>query len=169
MLYPMSVLKGNNAKTEFTGISFAGQGQNLDNGFKAVHIGQNTKSVVNSKSISKSGGISTFRSNIKILPNAKNSKCSVNCDGLMLDSFSRSDTIPTSDIQNFSSTFSHEAKVGKISEQALFYLMTRGLSEDDAKELIIKGFADPISKELPMEYAVEMNRLISLELEGGVK
>lgn len=169
MLYPMSVLKGDNAKTEFTGISFAGNGQNLDNGFKAVHIGKNTKSVVCAKSISKSGGISTFRSNIKILEQASGSKCSVSCDGLMLDSKSKSDTIPTSDVQNFSSTFSHEAKVGKISEKALFYLMSRGLSEDDAKELIIKGFADPVSKELPMEYAVEMNRLISLEMEGGLK
>ncbi len=169
MLYPMSILKGDNSKTEFTGISFAGAGQNLDNGFKAVHIGKNTKSVVNAKSISKSGGISTFRSNIKILEGAENAKCSVGCDGLMLDSLSKSDTIPTSEIKNFSATFSHEAKVGKISEQALFYLMSRGLSEDDAKELIIKGFADPISKELPMEYAVEMNRLISLEMEGGAK
>lgn len=169
MLYPMSVLKGDNSKTSFTGISFAGSGQNLDNGFKAVHIGKNTKSVVNAKSISKGGGISTFRSSLKILASAKNSKCSVGCDGLMLDSLSRSDTIPTSQIENSTSTFSHEAKVGKISEQALFYLMSRGLGEDDAKELIVKGFADPISKELPMEYAVEMNRLISLELEGGAK
>ena len=168
MLYPMSILKGDNSKTEFTGISFAGKNQNLDTGFKVVHVGKNTKSVVNSKSISKSGGIATYRSVVKILPNATNSKCLVNCDGLMLDSISRSDTIPVNDIQNCDVEFSHEAKVGKISEKAIFYLMSRGLSESDAKATIVRGFANPISKELPMEYAVEMNRLINLELEGAI-
>ena len=168
MLYPMSVLKGDNSKTEFTGISFAGKNQNLDTGFKVVHVGKNTKSVVNSKSISKSGGIATYRSVVKILPNAVGAKCSVNCDGLMLDSISRSDTIPVNDIQNYDVEFSHEAKVGKISEKAIFYLMSRGLSESDAKATIVRGFANPISKELPMEYAVEMNRLINLELEGAI-
>ena len=102
------------------------------------------------------------------MPNAQNSKSSVSCDGLMLDDKSRSDTIPVSDLQNSDVLFSHEAKVGKISEEQIFYLQTRGLSEDDAKALIIKGFASPVSKELPMEYAVEMNRLINLELEGGI-
>ena len=169
MLYPMSVLKGDGAKTEYTGITFAGEGQNLDTGFKAVHIGKNTSSVVNARSISKSGGISTYRSSIKILKSAKNAKCSVNCDGLMLDDISRSDTIPANIIENASSTFSHEAKVVKISESAIFYLTTRGLSEDEAKALIVRGFANPVSKELPMEYAVEMNRLINLELKGGLK
>lgn len=169
MLYPMSVLKGDGAKTEYTGITFAGENQNLDTGFKAVHIGKNTSSVVNARSISKSGGISTYRSSIKILKSAKNAKCSVNCDGLMLDDISRSDTIPANIIENASSTFSHEAKVGKISESAIFYLTTRGLSEDEAKALIVRGFANPVSKELPMEYAVEMNRLINLELKGGLK
>ena len=168
MLYPMSVLVGDNAQTEYTGISFAGRGQNIDTGFKGIHIGKNTSSIVNSKGISKDGGISTFRSFIKIMPNAQNSKSSVSCDGLMLDDKSRSDTIPVSDLQNSDVLFSHEAKVGKISEEQIFYLQTRGLSEDDAKALIIKGFASPVSKELPMEYAVEMNRLINLELEGGI-
>ena len=167
MLYPMSILKGDNSKTSFTGISFAGTGQNIDTGFKVVHIGKNTSSVVVSKSISKNGGISTYRSLVKIMPNAKNAKCSVSCDGLMLDSLSRSDTIPVCDIQNEDIIFSHEAKVGKISEEKIFYLMSRGLSEEDAKALIVKGFASPVSKELPMEYAVEMNRLINLELEGN--
>ena len=168
MLYPMSILKGDNSKTEYTGISFAGKGQNLDTGFKVVHIGKNTSSIVNSRSISKNGGIATYRSLVKILPSAQDSKCSVNCDGLMLDSISKSDTLPVNDIQTDDVEFSHEAKVGKISEKAIFYLMSRGLSEEDAKAMIVRGFANPVSKELPLEYAVEMNRLINLELEGAI-
>lgn len=167
MLYPMSVLKGDNSKTEYTGISFAGATQNLDTGFKVVHIGKNTSSVVNARSLSKNGGISTYRGYVSILANATGSKCSVSCDGLMLDDISRSDTIPVVSVENNDIEFSHEAKVGKISEKAIFYLMTRGLSEEDAKAMIVRGFANPVSKELPMEYAVEMNRLINLELEGG--
>lgn len=168
MLYPMSILKGDNSKTEYTGISFAGKGQNLDTGFKVVHVGKNTSSLVNSRSISKNGGIATYRSLVKILPTAENSRCSVNCDGLMLDSNSKSDTLPVNDIQTNDVEFSHEAKVGKISEKAIFYLMSRGLSEEDAKAMIVRGFANPVSKELPLEYAVEMNRLINLELEGAI-
>ena len=168
MLYPMSILKGDGSQTEYTGISFAGAGQNLDTGFKVVHIGKNTSSVVSSRSISKNGGIATYRSLVSILPNADGSKCSVSCDGLMLDDLSRSDTIPVNSVENADTEFSHEAKVGKISEKAIFYLMTRGLSENDAKAMIVRGFANPVSKELPMEYAVEMNRLINLELEGGI-
>ena len=165
MLYPMSILKGNNSATEYTGISFAGNGQNIDTGFKVLHIGKNTKSTVVSKSISKSGGIATYRSIVNILPTAKNAKCSVSCDGLMLDSYSKSDTIPVNKVANNTATFSHEAKVGKISEEAIYYLMTRGLTEEDAKAMIVRGFANPISKLLPMEYAVEMNRLIDIELK----
>lgn len=168
MLYPMSILKGDNARTEYTGISFAGAGQNLDTGFKAVHLGRNTSSVINARSISKSGGISTYRSLVSILPTAQGAQCSVSCDGLMLDDISRSDTIPVNNIETNDITFSHEAKVGKISDSAIFYLMSRGLSEEDARALIVRGFANPISKELPMEYAVEMNRLINLELKGGI-
>ncbi len=168
MLYPMSILKGNNSSTEYTGISFAGKNQNLDTGFKVVHIGKNTSSVVSSRSISKNGGIATYRSLVRILPNATNSKCSVSCDGLMLDDISRSDTIPVNDVQNNQVSFSHEAKIGKISEKSIFYLMSRGLSEEDAKALIVRGFASPVSKQLPIEYAVEMNRLINLELEGCI-
>ena len=168
MLYPMSILKGDNAKTEYTGISFAGAGQNLDTGFKVVHIGKNTSSVITSRSISKNGGIATYRSLVSVLPNATNSSCSVTCDGLMLDDISRSDTVPVNNIENGQVSFSHEAKVGKISEKAIFYLMSRGLSEEDAKAMIVRGFANPVSKELPVEYAVEMNRLINLELEGAI-
>ena len=168
MLYPMSILKGDNSHTEYTGISFAGKGQNLDTGFKVVHVGKNTSSIVNSRSISKNGGIATYRSLVKILPNATNSSCSVTCDGLMLDNLSRSDTIPVNNVQNNDVEFSHEAKVGKISDKAIFYLMSRGLNEEDAKAMIVRGFANPVSKELPVEYAVEMNRLINLELEGSI-
>lgn len=169
MLYPMSILKGNNAKTEYTGISFAGEEQNLDTGFKVVHIGEGTKSTVSSRSLAKAGGVTTYRGLVRIMPTAKGSSSMVNCDNLMLDDLSTSDTIPVSDIRRSDAQFSHEAKVGKISEKAIFYLMSRGLSQEDAMELIVRGFATPISKELPLEYAVEMNRLINLELKGEVK
>ena len=169
MLYPMSILQGDRARTEYTGISFAGEGQNLDTGFKVLHIGRDTSSVVQSRSISKGGGITTYRGYVKMLPSAINSHCAVDCDNLMLDNISRSDTIPTSDIQTNLSEFSHEAKVGRISDKAIFYLMSRGLSESDATAMIVRGFANPISKELPLEYAVEMNRLINLELKGEIK
>ena len=168
MLYPMSILNGENAKTEYTGITFAGGGQNLDTGFKVIHNAPNTSSVVNSKSISKDGGACTYRALVRINENAKNSKCSVSCESLMLDDISRSDTIPVNDIRTDEVEFSHEAKIGKISDKAIFYLMSRGLSEEDAKAMIVRGFAYPISKELPVEYAVEMNNLINLELEGAI-
>ena len=168
MLYPMSVLNGEGAKTEYTGITFAGKGQNLDTGFKVVHNAPNTSSVVNSKSLSKNGGACTYRALVRIMDNATNSKCSVSCESLMLDDNSRSDTIPVNDIRNDEIEFSHEAKIGKISDKAIFYLMSRGLSEDDARAMIVRGFAYPVSKELPVEYAVEMNNLINLELEGSI-
>lgn len=168
MLYPMSVLNGKNSRCEFTGISFAGAGQNLDTGIKIVHNAENTSSVVDSKSISKSGGICTFRSNVAVTPRANNSKVSFSCESLMLDSESRSDTIPTNNIENENIEFSHEAKIGKISDKTIFYLMTRGISEQEARAMIVRGFADPISKALPLEYAVEMNNLINIELEGSI-
>ena len=168
MLYPMSILNGENAKCEFTGISFAGKGQNLDTGLKIIQNAPNTSSVINSKSISKDGGVCTFRSNVWVRPIATNSKLTVSCESLMLDSESRSDTIPVNTIETDDVEFSHEAKIGKISDQAIFYLMTRGISEAEAKAMIVRGFADPISKALPLEYAVEMNNLINLELEGAI-
>ena len=168
MLYPMSILNGEGAKTEYTGITFAGKGQNLDTGFKVVHNAKNTSSVVNSKSISKDGGSCTYRALVKIGKEAGKSKCTVSCESLMLDNISRSDTIPVNDIRTYDIEFSHEAKIGKISDKEIFYLMSRGLSEEDAKAMIVRGFAYPISKELPVEYAVEMNNLINLELEGAI-
>lgn len=168
MLYPMSILNGEGAKTEYKGISFAGKDQNLDNGFKVVHNAPNTSSVIDGKSISKNGGTCTYRSLVKINEQAKNSKCSVSCESLMLDSISKSDTLPVNDIRTEEVEFSHEAKIGKISDKTIFYLMSRGLSEEDAKAMIVRGFASPVSKELPIEYAVEMNNLINLELEGAI-
>lgn len=168
MLYPLSVLNGENAKCEFTALSFAGTGQNLDTGLKVIHNAPHTTTVVNSKSISKDGGICTFRSNIIVNKNASKSKLALSCESLMLDSISRSDTIPVNTIYNDDIVFSHEATIGKISDQAIFYLMTRGMSEEEAKALIVEGFAEPIAKAFPVEYAVEMNRLINLELEGTI-
>ena len=168
MLYPMSILIGDNAKMEYTGISFAGEGQNLDTGLKVVHGAKNTASVVSTKSISKSGGIATFRSNVLVTKDALNSKSNISCESLMLDDISVSDTIPVSNIGTDDMEFSHEAKIGKISDEAIFYLMTRGLSEEEARAMIVRGFASPISKELPVEYAAEMNNLINLELEGAI-
>ncbi len=165
-LYPMSVLAGRGASSEFTGVTFAGHGQNLDTGCKVVHNAPDTTSVVNTRSISKSGGISTFRSAVVINPQAKNSKSSTSCQSLMLDSESRSDTIPAMDVKTQQADVGHEAKIGRISDDAVFYLMSRGLPEDDARALIVSGFADNVGKELPLEYAVEMNNLIRLEMKG---
>lgn len=167
-LYPMSVLNGVGAKSEFTGITFAGKGQNLDTGTKVVHNAPKTSSYVNTKSISKDGGISTFRSSVVVNNKAKETKSSVSCESLMLDDISRSDTIPAMDIRTKDADVGHEAKIGKISDDAVFYLMSRGISEDDARAMIVSGFADNVSKELPLEYAVEMNNLIHLEMKGSI-
>lgn len=167
-LYPMSILNGKNAKMEFTGITFAGKGQNLDTGAKVVHKGENTSSYINTKSISKDGGISTFRSSVVIGKEAKNSKSAVSCESLMLDAISRSDTIPAMDIHTNDADVGHEAQIGRISDEAIFYLMSRGISEEEAKSMIVSGFADNVSKELPLEYALEMNNLIQLEMQGSI-
>ena len=167
-LYPMSILKGDNSRMEFTGVTFAGHGQNLDTGAKVVHAGKNTSSYMNTRSISKSGGISTFRSSVVVEKGAAGAKSSVSCQSLMLDSESRSDTIPAMDIRTKDASVGHEAKIGSISNEAIFYLMSRGMSEEDARALIVSGFADNFSKELPVEYAVEMNNLIRLEMKGSI-
>ncbi|MFR4139351.1 MAG: Fe-S cluster assembly protein SufB [Christensenellales bacterium] len=167
-LYPMSILKGDRARMEFTGVTFAGAGQNLDTGAKVVHVGKNTSSYMNTRSISKSGGISTFRSSVVVEKSAKHAKSAVSCQSLMLDSESCSDTIPAMDIRTRDAAIGHEAKIGSISNDAVFYLMSRGMSEEDARALIVSGFADNVSKELPVEYAVEMNNLIRLEMKGSI-
>lgn len=167
-LYPMSILKGDDSRMEFTGITFAGEGQNLDTGAKVVHTGKRTSSYINTKSISKDGGISTFRSSVQIGKQAFGSKASVSCQSLMLDDISRSDTVPAMDIRTRDANVGHEAKIGRISDEAVFYLMSRGISEEDARAMIVSGFADDVSKELPLEYAVEMNNLIQLEMKGSI-
>lgn len=167
-LYPMSILKGKGARMEFTGITFAGKGQNLDTGAKVVHSAPDTSSYINTKSISKDGGISTFRSSVVIGKNAEHSKAAVSCQSLMLDEISRSDTIPAMDVRTCNADVGHEAKIGRISDDAVFYLMSRGISEEDARAMIVSGFADNVSKELPLEYAVEMNNLIQLEMKGSI-
>ena len=167
-LYPMTILKGDNARSQFTGVTFAGKGQNLDTGAKMMHIGKNTSSYINTRSISKGGGISTYRSAVVIQNQAKNAKSAVSCQSLMLDDISRSDTIPAIDVRTNKADVGHEAKIRRISDEAVFYLMSRGISEEEAKSLIVSGFADSVSKELPLEYAVEMNNLIRLEMVGAI-
>lgn len=167
-LYPMSILNGKGAHMEFTGITFAGKGQNLDTGAKVVHSAPDTSSYINTKSISKDGGISTFRSSVSVTKAAKNTKSAVSCQSLMLDDISRSDTIPAMDIRTKDANIGHEAQIGSISDEAVFYLMSRGMTEEDARACIVSGFADDVSKELPLEYAVEMNNLIRLEMKGSI-
>ena len=168
MLYPMSILKGDRSRCEFTGVTFASAGQYLDTGCKIIHQGKNTSSTVHSKSISKNGGTAFYRGLLKVLPEATGTRSTVECESLMLDNESTSDTIPIIDINNDSVDIGHEAKIGRISDEAIFYLMSRGISEDEAKAMIVRGFVEPISKELPLEYAVELNKLIELELEGTI-
>lgn len=168
MLYPSSLLVGEGAQSEFTGITFAGKGQHLDTGAQVMHYAPKTYSSINSKSISKGGGVAIYRGTVDIGPTAAGSKSTVSCESLMLDDESRSDTIPSIRIKNDDVDLGHEAKIGRISEDAIFYLMSRGIPEDEAKAMIVRGFAEPVAKELPMEYAVEMNNLISLELKGAI-
>ncbi|NLB29509.1 MAG: Fe-S cluster assembly protein SufB, partial [Clostridiales bacterium] len=167
-LYPMSILRGEGSRMEYTGITFAGEGQNLDTGAQVIHMAPRTTSHLSARSISKNGGKSTFRGGIVARREAKGAKISVECDSLMLDSKSRSDAVPVLEICGDDIDVGYEGKIGRISEQAIYYLMSRGLSENDAKAMIVNGFAEPISKELPLEYAVEMNNLISLEIKGNI-
>ena len=167
-LYPMSILAGRKSTSSFTGITFAGAGQNLDTGCKVVLAAPDTSATVETKSISKGGGTSTFRSSIVATERASGSAASVSCQSLMLDDLSRSDTIPAMDIRCKHVDIGHEATIGRIGDDKVFYLMSRGVSEEEARTMIVNGFADPVSKELPLEYAVEMNNLIKLEMEGAI-
>ena len=167
-LYPMSILSGRKSRCTFTGITFAGAGQNLDTGCKVVLNAPDTSAAIETKSISKGGGISTFRSSVVATEKAEGSAASVSCQSLMLDDQSRSDTIPTMDIRCKNVDIGHEATIGRIGDDKVFYLMSRGISEEEARGMIVNGFADPVSKELPLEYAVEMNNLIKLEMEGAI-
>jgi Fe-S cluster assembly protein SufB len=149
-------------------IAFAGKGQHQDAGGKCVHVGADTTSVITSKSISKDGGRAGYRGLLQVAKGAKRAKSKVVCDALILDEHSRSDTYPYMKIEEDEVDIGHEATVSKIGEEQLFYLMSRGLSESEASAMIVSGFVEPITKELPLEYAVEMNRLIQLQMEGSV-
>ena len=168
MKYPACILKGERAKGICISIAVAGKGQYQDAGARMVHEAPNTTSSIISKSIVKNGGTSNYRGTCRIKKEAINSKAHVECDTLILDRFSNSDTIPKNECHNNSSFLEHEATVSKISEDQLFYLMSRGISEKDATQMIIMGFIEPFSKELPMEYAVELNQLIKMDMEGSV-
>ena len=168
MKYPSVYLMGREAHGEVLSIAFAGKGQHQDAGAKIVHVAPNTTSVITSKSISKNGGRAGYRGLLEVAKGAKGSKSKVVCDALILDEESRSDTYPYMKIDENEVDIGHEATVSKIGEEQLFYLMSRGLSESEASALIVSGFVEPITKELPLEYAVEMNRLIQLQMEGSV-
>lgn len=168
MLYPASYLVGEGARADHLNISVATGGVVKDGGAKVVHQAPNTTSNILAKSISKDGGVAGYRGLVRMGKSARGSKARVQCDGLMMDEYSRSDTWPDIQIQNPYVTVAHEAVVGKISDEQLFYLRSRGLSEDEAAAMIVNGFIEPVTKELPMEYAVEMNRLIQLEMEGSI-
>lgn len=168
MKYPCIILKGEGAKGSVVSIAVAGKGQHQDAGAKIIHLAANTTSNVLSKSICKDGGRSSYRGFLKVSKYAKNVKSKVQCDALLLDKHSRSDTYPTIDVQNEKVDLGHEASVSKVSEEQLFYLQSRGLSQQAARGLIVNGFIDAFVKELPMEYAVEINRLVAMEMEGSI-
>jgi len=168
MLYPCSILKGEFARSDSLGIAFAGPEQNQDTGSKVIHLAPNTTSTIKAKSISKGGGISSYRGYVKVAKNAKNTKSSVICDALLIDDKSTSNTYPYMKIFTNKVDLAHEATVGKIGEEQIFYLMSRGLSEEQSMQMIVSGFIEPIIKALPLEYAIELNKLIELEMEGTV-
>ncbi|HEY4716401.1 MAG TPA: Fe-S cluster assembly protein SufB [bacterium] len=168
MKYPCIYLIGRGAKAEVLSIAYAGRDQHQDAGAKVIHAAPETTSTITSKSISKFGGRTTYRGLLKVHKGAVNVKANVRCDALILDDISRSDTYPTMEIEEERVSIGHEATVGKISDDQIFYLMSRGLSEAEALTAIVLGFIEPFSKQLPMEYAVELNRLIQLEMEGAV-
>jgi len=168
MKYPSAYLMGQGAHAEILSVAFAGRGQQQDAGGKVIHFAPNTSSKITSKSISKNGGRSSYRGLLKVYKGATNVRSSVSCDALLLDPESRSDTYPTIEVDEEDVTIGHEASVSKIGEEQLFYLMSRGLTQEEATTMVVSGFIEPLVKELPMEYAVEMNRLIQLQMEGSV-
>lgn len=168
MKYPAVILKGRGAKGMVLSIAIAGKGQHQDAGAKMIHLAPDTSSTIVSKSISKHGGKVTYRGLASFGRNAEGAKANIKCDTLIMDNESTSDTIPYNEIMNDNITLEHEATVSKVSEDQLFYLMSRGLSDAEATQMIVMGFIEPFTKELPMEYAVEMNRLIKMEMEGSI-
>jgi len=168
MKYPSVYMVEPGAKAEILSIAFAGAGQQQDPGGKVIHAAPHTQSSIVSKSISKDGGRAGYRGLVKVYSGAKGSKCAVRCDALILDEKSRSDTYPYMEIDEQDVSVTHEATVSKVSDEQLFYLMSRGIKADEAMNMIVRGFIEPIVKELPLEYAVELNRLIAMEMEGSV-
>ena len=168
MKYPSVYMVGEGAKAMVLSIAVGGRGQHQDAGAKVVHNAPNTTSTIVSKSISKHGGKTTYRGLCSIAPNAVGARSNIKCDTLIIDEGSTSDTVPVNEIMNEKVTVEHEASVSKVSEEQLFYLMSRGISEEDATRMIVMGFIEPFTRELPMEYAVEMNRLIKFEMEGSI-
>ncbi|MFQ5986048.1 MAG: Fe-S cluster assembly protein SufB [Thermoplasmata archaeon] len=168
MKYPSVYLLGRGAKAEILSVAYAGKGMHQDAGAKAIHLASDTQSRITSKSVSKNGGRVTYRGHLAVAKGAENVKSNVRCDALMLDAVSRSDTYPYMDIEEEDASITHEATVGKISEDVLYYLMSRGLTENEAMNMVVLGFLEIFTKELPMEYAVEFNRLIKMEIEGDV-
>ena len=168
MKYPACILAGEGARGTCISIAVAGKGQYQDAGARMIHLASNTSSTIISKSIVKNGGVANYRGTVRHHKNAQNCRSHVECDTLILDNLSKSDTIPNNEVKNNTSYIEHEATVSKISEEQLFYLMSRGISEKDATQMIIMGFIEPFSKELPMEYAVELNQLIKMDMEGSV-
>ncbi len=168
MLYPCSVLRGRGARSDSLGIAFAGPGQNQDTGSKAIHAAPETKSTIKAKSISAGGGISTYRGLVKVTKKAEQSAVSVQCDALLMDAESVSNTHPCMKIDTNKVDIVHEARVGKIGDDEIFYLTSRGLSEEQATQMVVAGFIEPVVKALPLEYALELNKLIEMEMEGAV-
>ncbi|HUL99131.1 MAG TPA: Fe-S cluster assembly protein SufB [Mycobacterium sp.] len=168
MKYPAVWMTGEHAKGEVLSVAFAGEGQHQDTGAKMLHLAPNTSSNIVSKSVARGGGRASYRGLVQVNKGAHGSKSSVKCDALLVDTVSRSDTYPYVDIREDDVTMGHEATVSKVSEDKLFYLMSRGLTEDEAMAMVVRGFVEPIAKELPMEYALELNRLIELQMEGAV-
>ncbi|HSO68805.1 MAG TPA: Fe-S cluster assembly protein SufB [Arachnia sp.] len=168
MKYPAVYLMGEHSRGETLSIAFAGAGQHQDAGSKMVHCAPHTSSSIISKSVARGGGRSSYRGLVKVEPGASHSASSVKCDALLVDNISRSDTYPYVDVREDDVSMAHEATVSKVSEDQLFYLMSRGMGEDEAMAMIVRGFVEPIARELPMEYALELNRLIELQMEGAV-
>jgi len=168
MKYPSCYLIGERAHGEILSLAFAAAGQHQDTGGKVIHVAPNTSSKITSKSISKAGGRASYRGLLKVHPQAYNSRSNVVCDALLLDENSRSDTYPYIEIDNEDVSIGHEASVSKVGEEQLFYLMSRGLTEEEATTMVVSGFIEPLVRELPMEYAIEMNRLIQLQMEGSI-
>jgi len=168
MKYPAVWMTGEYAKGEVLSIAFAGEGQHQDTGAKMLHLAPHTSSNIISKSVSRGGGRTSYRGLVRVNPGSHHSKSTVKCDALLVDTISRSDTYPYVDVREDDVAMGHEATVSKVSEEQLFYLMSRGLTEDEAMAMIVRGFIEPIARELPMEYALELNRLIELQMEGAV-